>query len=299
MELRYLKYFVTVVEEGSISAAAKKLHLSQPPLSMQMKHLEDELSIRLFERGARSIMLTEAGRILYDRATGLLNMAAVTVREIEQIKNGSKKTLRLGMISSAGLRFVEKTLQPFHEAYPDIHMDIYEGNTYQLLDSLKNNRIEVAVVRTPFPEEAYDCCYFKSDSMMAVGKAEYFNGIKKQKLRLEELSGKPLILYRRWEQILLQTFQEEQIITEVFCVNDDARTTLKLASAGMGVALVPGSVIEDAMDSKLVIKEIDNAGLHSSLTIIREKKGKLSDPGQLFFETFKIGDSRVSKEVEY
>ncbi|MDD6032428.1 MAG: LysR family transcriptional regulator, partial [Oscillospiraceae bacterium] len=95
MDLKQLSYFVTVVQEGSISAAARRLYLSQPPLSAQMKALEEEFGCVLFERGARKIQLTQAGRLLYDRATALLEMSEMTRREMLDYQRGSEGTLRL------------------------------------------------------------------------------------------------------------------------------------------------------------------------------------------------------------
>ncbi|MDQ9868369.1 LysR family transcriptional regulator, partial [Acinetobacter baumannii] len=82
VDIRQLLYFTTIAEEGSISAAAKKLHLSQPPLSYQMKLLEEELHLPLIERSARGIALTEAGRVLYKRAQGILELSELTRKEM-------------------------------------------------------------------------------------------------------------------------------------------------------------------------------------------------------------------------
>lgn len=284
MELKQLEYFTAIVEHGSISAAAKQLHISQPPLSMQMKHLEEELNSRLFERGARSITLTEAGKILYERSKGILEMASVTVRELEQMKDGISGTLRLGMISSAGLSCVKQTLLPFHSGYPGIRLDICEGNTYQLMEALKNNRIEIAIVRTPFPEEGYECRHFEEDAMTAVGLSHYFGNHKSNSLSIKDMERFPLIIYRRWESILRHAFGEEETDMNIFCINDDARTSIKLAAAGLGVALVPASAVEGATSEGMTVKYIDNARLKSSLTIIHKKKDKLSGPGDLFFK---------------
>ena len=88
MDIRQLLYFTTIAEEGSISAAAKKLHLSQPPLSYQMKLLEEELHLPLIERSARGIALTEAGRVLYKRAQGILELSELTRKEMLAMASG-------------------------------------------------------------------------------------------------------------------------------------------------------------------------------------------------------------------
>lgn len=82
MDIKKLKYFVTIVEEGNISAAAKKLHISQPPLSSQIKLLEEELNLKLMERGPRNITLTRAGKLLYKRAKNIIDLANTTKKGI-------------------------------------------------------------------------------------------------------------------------------------------------------------------------------------------------------------------------
>ena len=83
-----MEYFTAIVNEGSISAAAKALHISQPPLSTQMKLLEEELGLTLFQRGSRSILLTDAGKVLYERAQGILDMTGAVLEELEQMGQG-------------------------------------------------------------------------------------------------------------------------------------------------------------------------------------------------------------------
>ena len=88
MNLKQMEYFITIVNEGSISAASKILHISQPPLSTQMKLLEQELGVTLFERGSRAIALTHAGKVFYDRAQGILDMTGAARQELEQMGRG-------------------------------------------------------------------------------------------------------------------------------------------------------------------------------------------------------------------
>ena len=91
MDIRQLQYFVRIADEGSITGAARSLHMSQPPLSMQMKLLEEELGVTLFDRGSRTIRLTDAGKLLYNRAQGILELSGATVRELKDFGNGLER----------------------------------------------------------------------------------------------------------------------------------------------------------------------------------------------------------------
>ena len=101
MELRQLKYFLVIAEEGSISGAARRLHLSQPPLSRQMALLEAECGLVLFHRGSRKIELTEAGKLLRKYALQMLDVESLIEDEMRDLQTGKRGTVRIGMISSA------------------------------------------------------------------------------------------------------------------------------------------------------------------------------------------------------
>lgn len=167
MDIRQLIYFATIVEEGSISAAAKKLHLSQPPLSYQLKLLEEELHLQLLQRGARGVQLTEAGKVLYKRAQGILELTERTQKELQAMAGGFAGTLHIGTVSSSGASLLDWRIPAFHEQYPQIGFAIHEGNTFELMEMLESGLIELAVVRTPFHDEQVDCRYLQQEPMIA------------------------------------------------------------------------------------------------------------------------------------
>ena len=110
-----------------------------------------------------------------------------------------------------------------------------------LLDKLTTGQIDAALVRTPFPEESFDCRYLTEEPMLAVGRADFFPADCGPKLPLKDLAALPLIIYRRWESVLGRMFPHPQ--PEYLCVNDDARTSLMWAASGVGVAVVPASIV--------------------------------------------------------
>lgn len=174
MDLKQLQYFATVAKEGNISKAAKALHISQPPLSIQLKHLEEELGCVLFERGAREVELTEAGLLLYNRALSLLELSAITVQEISDLKNQTAGTLRLGAVSSVGSTLLNAWIVDLNKEYPDIHYEIFEGNTYEQIEQLKNHTIELAIVRSPFSTNDMHVIPLRTEPMMALEMNAFF-----------------------------------------------------------------------------------------------------------------------------
>lgn len=284
MDIRQLRYFVAVIEEGTITAAARKLNISQPPLSMQMHLLEEELEVCLFERGARQIKLTDAGSMLYQYALEILELEDAAREEIGNLRAGKKGTLRIGLVSSSDSAGLYQGLHRFHKNYPEISFKIYEGNTYELLEYLEKGKIELAVVRTPFPEHNLEQVLLQTDCMVAVGQSRFFQKVSGQEISIRELTGVPLILYRRWEKIIRSCFEEESVKPDIFCLNDDARTSLQWAAAGMGVALVPSSIRRFFPD--LESRVISEDRLVSRLMLVRKRDTVPSGSTEAFFSGF-------------
>lgn len=286
MDIKQLTYFITIVEEGTITHAANKLHMAQPPLSTQLKLLEDELGIKLIERGARKIKLTDAGKILYKRAKHILEITTSTTKEIEEFRKGIQGTLRLGTISSSGTVLLSKRIIEFNKKYPNIKFEIHEGNTYELIEKINSGIIEVGIVRTPFNSQNFECLFLETEPMVAVMSYDYNFESQQEEILLEDLKDMPLILYRRFEKILLTEFEDLGLEPNIFCINDDARTTILWARAGLGIGIVPESAINfDFMDN-IKYKEINKDTLRTQISAIWIKERYLSMAAKKFLEFF-------------
>lgn len=285
MDLQRLEYLIAIVDSGNISTAAKNLHMSQPPLSNQMKILEKEIGLTLFERGARHIKLTDAGRLLYSKALLLLELSKSTLQELDSYKKGTIGTLKIGIASSIGNVFLKKWVLPFHKDNPSIHYEIIEANTYQLLEHLKTNHLDLAIVRTPFPLSSFRHINLLEESIVAVGSKKYFTHLKNSDtITLSELCNMPILLYRRWENILNSYFLEQNLNWNLFCKNDDARTTLMWVNEGLGVGIVPESAADFADSNHTVVKKISNLPLNSSIAVVYNPNSYQSNAAKLFLE---------------
>jgi Transcriptional regulator len=286
MDIKQLTYFITIAEEGTITQAANKLHMAQPPLSTQLKLLEDELGVKLIERGARKVKLTDAGKILYKRAKHILEITTSTEKEIEEFRKGIQGTLRLGTISSSGAVLLSKRIIDFNNKYPNIKFEIHEGNTYELIEKLNSGIIEVGIVRTPFNSKNFHCLFLEAEPMAAVMSENYNFETIRDEIFLEDLKDIPLIIYRRFEKILLGEFQNLSIEPNVFCINDDARTTILWARAGLGIGIVPKSAINFGLMDNIKYKEINNDTLRTQISAIWIKERYLSMAAKKFLEFF-------------
>lgn len=276
MNLKQLLYFTTVVEEGNITAASKKLHIAQPALSTQITNLEKELDVILFYRGARKITLTNAGEILLAKANSMLELKRSIKKELEDHKSGCEGTLKIGTISAIDADLLENNFLKFHKKYDKIKYEIFEGITPEIIQLLYARIIEVGVVRTPFDATGLETIYLKNEPMIAAYSKSYeIVGIK-DKVTIQELNQQPLIIYRRFQDIIRLAFQESEITPNILCINDDSRTSLLWANAGLGIAIVPISSKNLVLANNLKFKKINHQSLHTRMAIVTLKNSNLS-----------------------
>lgn len=286
MDIRQLKYFLTIAEEEQITGAAKKLHIAQPPLSQQLMLLEKELNLKLVERGPRKIHLTEAGKILRNKAEQILELTESTIKELKDIEHGNRGTLSIGAVSSSGAALFPELIGSFSEKYPGINYEVWEGNTYRILEILNSGLIEVGIVRTPFKTDGLECFYLQSEPMIAAFSKTMDWDCNKTSIELEELLNKPIILYRRFEALINNAFAEKGLEPKILCKNDDARTTLLWASSAMGIGIVPKSALSLISNSNLSYKEILEPSLQTQIAAICIKDRYISAAARNFLELF-------------
>ncbi|WP_438491899.1 LysR family transcriptional regulator [Paenibacillus sp. IHBB 3054] len=287
MDIRQLKYFLAIAEEGQITSAARKLQMAQPPLSQQLKLLEEELGVKLVERGPRSIQLTDAGVILRGRAQQILELADATTREISDFASGLRGTLSIGTVSSSAATLLQDRLFDFHKIYSGVKFEIHEGNTYKVIDLLSKGIIEVGIVRTPFNSASLECVYAGAEPMIAVMTQGYDWTDGESSIDIGELKDRPLIIYRRFEQLIRETCLEHGFNPDVFCMNDDARTTLLWANAGLGIGILPKSAFGLMRNDNLRYKEIRSESLRTRVAAVWMKDKYLSSLAEKFIECFR------------
>ena len=152
--------------------------------------------------------------------------------------------------------------------------------TYQLLEQLSSGLIELALVRTPFSKQGLTSVPLIEEPLLAVGSKRYFQS--KNPITLSDLSGLPLIMYRRWEPILLESFREAGLVPHVFCKNDDARTSVIWADAGLGISILPASAFGLVKNPDTVSRQISDLPLTSSICLVRSQDTWISTAARAF-----------------
>ena len=196
MDIRTMQYFLAVIREGTISAAAESLHVAQPSLSRQMKDLEEELGVTLFERGNRRITLTEEGQVLRRRAEELVRLMQLTQEEIAQVKHQLTGSIRIGAGESKAFRFFAETAATLLKEHPDVQLHITSGDTQDLMDELDNGLIDFALIFSDFDREKYRSFQLPAVDRFGVLMRRDHPLASKPEIQMSELAGVPLMISR-------------------------------------------------------------------------------------------------------
>ncbi len=266
LNLKQLEYFVAIAEEGQITAAARRLHISQPPLSYELAQLEQELGTQLVRRGPRGVTPTEAGRLLYERARRILAMTTATAREVSSVGKGLTGTLCLAVCDAAASLAPGGRLAELARRSPDVALELREGSVPEVLDLVASGIAEVGVVRTPFPTQGLRARYAPAEPLVAVMPPELERG-EELSVSLEQLRDVPLACSRRVAAALDRAPS---------CLTEDERSTCSCAAAGLGVGLVPRSLLTVCDTGPCYIKTVTEKDLESRAAVIWKADRALS-----------------------
>ena len=246
IELRHLRYFVAVAEELHFGRAAFRLNLAQPPLSQQIRKLEELLGYPLFTRTSRSVQLTVAGEALLQRARRTLRNVQRDIDETRSIGRGDVGSLHIGFIGSAMLSTLPAIFRSYREAYPRVQLHLHESFTALVMEGLENGTLDAGILRDGDPMEGVRVTTILSEPFVAVLPATHPAAGQKS-ISPATLRGEPFIYYpraagiRAYEKPL--TLCEEhgyrpQIVQEA----SHWLSILRLIGAGLGVSIAPACV---------------------------------------------------------
>ena len=256
--------------------------LTQPPLSYQIKMLEEELQVPLLLRGKKSITLTEAGKTLYEQAGNLLMLSDLAKREV--IKSSQSATLHLGMTPST-VSMMSDHLLRFSKKYPQVHFDVHEGSTFTLKDQLENHVIDLTTLRTPIALNGCETHTLLKESLMAMAVPEYPLLKGRDSIPLQELSEQPLILSQRYQKYMLSAFERAGLVCDIYFTCGDARTAMTMAEKGLGIAILPASM--QTLSQKLRPCMISDTDLMTEI-LLAWRKERLPDEIRDFLKMWNI-----------
>ncbi|MDY6268363.1 MAG: LysR family transcriptional regulator [Selenomonadaceae bacterium] len=287
MEIKDMRAFYAIVEEGNISHAAQRLGIAQPALSRQMKRLETQLGVQLFERGSRRIRLTDAGRVLYARVEHILGMVDGTVREITEIGAGVSGCIRLGTITTSGAMLLPELINEFHRRYPQVTFQLWEGEGTRILELLDNRVIEIGITRTQVDARVYESIVLPNEPLVAVMHRDHMIGKDPHQVQVAELRDQPLIIPLRWQSLFTGDCRKLGFEPKILCVSDSIVQDLLLAKMGMGLAILPISSKTLLTDGDLFYKKLVAPEITTHTVVAWLKNRTLSQSAQHFLALFR------------
>jgi DNA-binding transcriptional LysR family regulator len=250
MELRHLRYFLAVAEEGHITRAAERLGIQQPPLSQQIKALEAELGVQLFRRRPRGVEPTDAGESLLADARRILAEVEGAAARARRTARGEQGRVAVGFTASAPFHpLVTRAIRDFRAAHPLVSMSLEERGSAELLDDLRSERLDAAFVRAAVPGGDGVSVHDLLEEPMLVALPARHPLARRSKggLELARLAAEPFVLYRRasgpgLHDAIVGACQSAGFTPHIAQEAPRITATLNLVAAGLGVTLVPQSL---------------------------------------------------------
>lgn len=240
MDHRHLSYYVEIVKQGSISKAADRLHIAQPPLSQLLKRLEEELGTVLIERYRKKWELTEAGRLFYDYAVGTLNDFNYVAKQITELERGVVGTIRIGVATSCINLFVDY-YAAFLESFPYVKVYLTTGPSETIRKQLEKRTIDVALMLKPERVALYEYKVLHEQRCVAVVPKSWRWG---SETSLHQFHDKPFIALGEMKDFSLTNelnhhFATQHIEPQTILECKDIAVAICMAEKGLGATIVP------------------------------------------------------------
>ncbi|MDY1324084.1 LysR family transcriptional regulator [Pseudomonas aeruginosa] len=277
MELRHLRYFIAVAEELHFGRAAERLGISQPPLSQQIQALEEKIGARLFERTNRRVELTDAGRLFLDESRQVLAQVDKAVLLARRAHLGELGELKIGFTSSAPFTStIPSSIHAFRKAYPDVHLDLQEMSSRQVLKALLEESLQVGVIRPLALPDAVHWVELFREPLVAVLRADHpLAAGSEDGLAIAALAEEPFVFFPRsygtglYDQVIALTRQagfSPRIAQEA----SEAMTIIGLVSAGLGVSILPASFRRTRVDG-VVYRTLSDPEATTAVWLVRRQ----------------------------
>lgn len=262
MTIDQLRAFLAVADDGQLTSAARKLGLSQPTLTRQIKSLESELGIDLFVRGSRGMELSAAGHRLLTHARRAVNAAIEGIADLEELtKRPASGTLAIGCLVSVAAYWLPPVLREFCRANPEVSVHLTEGSGHALEDRLASADVDLIIVDGPIRHLDFVAQRLWDDALELLVPRGHRLAARDTAARLEELVDEPFVVMRATHahERLRETCEAAQRVPRIAVTTDSVETVVRLVGAGVGVALVPALVARGAnsSDTQRVVLQSD------------------------------------------
>lgn len=258
IELRHLRYFVAVAEARSVTKAAARIGIAQPPLSQQIRQLEDYMQVTLFRRTPHGVDLTPAAENFLAQAKSILGQMDVLVDAAREIERGEKGEFHLGTVYSGLFLLVPAIMKAFEKRFPRASIGLQEMSVSEQVRALHEGRLDVGLVRLPLEDAELDAMVLLKEPLVAAISLNHPLA-SQNVISLEALAGESMMLYDAgkavsFKQQAKEIFRKNQLPMELYNA-PEINILLGLVDAGLGMALVPTST-RNMKYTNVLFKEI-------------------------------------------
>ena len=285
MELRHIRYFITVAQEGSFTKAAEKLCIAQPPLSRQIRDLEEELGTELFTRKARGLALTEAGERFMQYASRIRQLADQSFEDIREMSEGLSGTLYLATIEGYAPSLFAEWIADFQKKYPLVGYELWNGNTDDVVKRIQSGLSDIAVITAPYDEEGLDGRLIYKEPWVAMIPADHpLAQLTGDEISVRALDECELIIPSRQSrrQEIENWFHPYGIEPRIFCRIAHLLNAYELTVNGVGIAIYPASAARYVRDD-VVIKRITEPEVYAEYVLVRSADRQLTKVADEFW----------------
>jgi len=287
MDIRQLRYFISVIKEGSVGAAARIHFVTQPAISLQMQRLQDTVGEKLFVRDGRRMVPTEAGRVLAAHAEAVVRRMDVLEAEMSGLRGLERGSLRLGAIDAVSVYVLPDIYHEFHEKYPGVILEITVGDTRELLEALRRGDVEVASTTLPVDARGFEVFEIYRERLVPVVPVD------------DPLAGKRSVTATALGEAGVITYPEgattRRLIDTAF---ESAGATLRprmeisspeaikrLSQAGLGPAILPEPVVKAELESgELVRLNVQGVDIERAIGMVHRERAALSPAARTFLD---------------
>jgi len=289
MDIKQLRYFIAIAEQGTISKAAEHLHMAQPPLSRQLKMMEDELGVVLFDRNKKKkVTLTAQGELFLKKAKKLLHGMEEAILEVKEFSEEISGTLSVGSTIYCA-PILLSNLKEFRRKYSHIKFNIWEGDSTHLMNLLKNRQIDIAITGGPLSQKDIEMKKLEVDPCVLVVPNDY--KINEEIISIHKISEIPLLLLRPTEGAglfdqIINAFQELNLTPNILCECHDSAMLLNLVEMGFGATILPLSMVNQKLTKEFKILSIQDNPWISEPALVWRANSYLSASTREFLQFF-------------
>ncbi len=292
LNLQQLSTFVTVISEGSMTAAADKLFLTQPAVSQQIRNLEEELGVDLLVRGVRQIKSTPQGEILYEHAKKILQLVGLAEVAIRSMGADMQGTLKIGTLNSLGLHLMSPIMSRLLKFNPDLSVKVDYEKGEDLVKLFKKGALDILILPDVQKEfgvslEGFERKFLLKEEMWLVGSGTQIESAPE--IEITQVKKYPLVLfcdeYPQFQKQLMEKFQEKNVRYDVVFESSNVGTLKRVIESGLGWGWLPAhSVKKQVRSGRLVRIHVKEFHYESDLKFYYRAQGDAKTLAENFYD---------------